>query len=763
MQGPGGHQNSDVFRVFVQTVRDYAMFLLDTGGLVLTWNAGAERIYGYREDEVVGRPFSILYPSQDIERGRPEQELRSAASEGSYQSEGEQLRKDGSRFRASSVTTALRDETGRLSGFACVTQDISKQSTAEAALHQGEGHYRQLVELSPCAICVLCDNRIVLANRSFQKLLGASRPDDLIGRPPLDLIHPDYHALFTERMRQLWDREEVVAQMDAKLSCLDGSVVDAEVLAAPHVYEGKPATQVTVHDLTTRCRVPQALLETESKYKNLVEKSLVGVYLIQEGQFVYVNPKLAEIFGYQDHEVMSRPVLELVAARDRALVEEQLRRRTEGSVQSLHYTFTGIRKDEHEILVEVHGSRTDYQGKPAVIGTLLDITEKSVLENQLRQSQKMEAVGRLAGGIAHDFNNLLTAIIGYSELLVPQFEVENPVRKDIEEIQRAGKRAANLTRQLLAFSRKQVLQPKVLDLNQVIGELEPMLRRLIGEDIELRTLLGGNLHAVKVDPGQIEQIVMNLAINSRDAMPQGGKLTIETSNVELDDSYSRRHVAVVPGSYVMLAVSDTGCGMDAETQSHIFEPFFTTKEPGKGTGLGLSTVYGIVKQSGGNIWVYSELGKGTVFKIYLPRVEELPGVDEARPQSSSEKTPCVETILVVEDEPIVRNLVRDVLRKEGYVVLEAQRGLEAVEMVARHQGPIHLLLTDVVVPQMGGHKLAGQLTRWRPDLRIVYMSGYTDSAIVHHGLLQAGTTFLQKPFTPEVLLAKVRQALSQNR
>ena len=384
--------------------------------------------------------------------------------------------------------------------------------------------------------------------------------------------------------------------------------------------------------------------------------------------------------------------------------------------------------------------------------------ELSQTQEQLTQARKMEAVGRLAGGIAHDFNNLLTVLIGRSQLLLRRLGAEDPVRADIELMEHTADRAADLTRQLLAFSRKQVLQPSVLDLNVVVANLAEMLRRLIGEDIALVTALDPALSHVKADPGQIEQIVMNLAANARDAMSKGGRLTLETANAELDAAYARRHVEVRPGPYVMLAVSDTGLGMSPETLTHIFEPFFTTKGPGQGTGLGLATVYGIVKQSDGHIWVYSEPGRGTTFKIYLPRVEEAVDPSVARPRLP-EPARGHETILLVEDEPAVRDLARDVLRAHGYTVLEARHGREALLISERHSGPIHLMLTDVVMPEMSGRELANRLASLRPTMPVIYMSGYTDAAVVHHGVLDPGTTFLQKPFTPDALARKMRQVL----
>jgi GAF domain-containing protein/CheY-like chemotaxis protein len=379
-------------------------------------------------------------------------------------------------------------------------------------------------------------------------------------------------------------------------------------------------------------------------------------------------------------------------------------------------------------------------------------------QDQLTQASKMEAVGRLAGGVAHDFNNLLTVMMGRTDLLLENMDHGDPRRPAIELIQKTTSRAADLTRQLLAFSRKQVLRPAVLDLNAAVANVSEMLRRLIGEDITLVTALAPALGQVKADPGQIEQVIMNLAVNARDAMPHGGRLTLETANVELDAGYARKHLGARPGPHVMLALSDTGVGMDAATQARIFEPFFTTKGPDKGTGLGLATVYGIVKQSDGNIWVYSEPGRGTTFKIYLPRVEEaaLPAPSIA---TSGRPPRGMETILLVEDEEAVRDLARDVLRTRGYTVVEASDASEALRICERHPGAIEMVLTDVVMPGMTGRDLADRLALLRPAIKVLYMSGYTDNAVIHHGVLDAGTVFLQKPFTPAVLAHKVREVL----
>jgi signal transduction histidine kinase/ActR/RegA family two-component response regulator len=391
-----------------------------------------------------------------------------------------------------------------------------------------------------------------------------------------------------------------------------------------------------------------------------------------------------------------------------------------------------------------------------------DISERRALEDQLRQSQKMEAIGRLAGGVAHDFNNLLTAILGYTNFVLEDLDKTHPVRRDVEEIRKAGESASSLTRQLLAFSRRQVLQPQIVDLNEIVRKMDGLLRRLIGEDITLSSRPGERLDPVFVDPGQMEQILLNLAVNARDAMPHGGILTIETANVLLDESYVAHHRGASVGPHVTLAVSDNGTGMTGETLSHVFEPFFTTKPRGEGTGLGLAMVYGIVKQSGGSIWVYSEPGKGTTFKISFPRAAE----EEPVPAP----TPVVmdaldggETILVAEDQPEVRALAHKTLTRHGYTVLEARSGTEALEIVRAYQGPIHLLLTDVIMPVMSGRELVTELSRSHPEIRILYASGYTDDAIVRHGMLDPGAAFLQKPFNPRSLLLKIREVLDAPR
>ena len=508
-----------------------------------------------------------------------------------------------------------------------------------------------------------------------------------------------------------------------------------------------------------RRRAEAALREAEAGYSTLVEQAPVGIYRSNPaGRFLSANRALACILGYDSPAEllgldMTRDVYADPAERQRLLDRDSYTEREYDEVEA-----TWKRKDGRRLTVQLSVRAVrDGSGDVEYYETFVrDVTEQRRLEGQLLQAQKMEAVGRLAGGVAHDFNNLLTVILSYSDLLLEDLPPEIPDRADVAEIRKAAVAASSLTRQLLAFSRQQVLEPRVLDVNTVVASTEKLLTRLLGEDVSLTTTLAAALGAVKVDPGQLEQIIMNLAVNARDAMPRGGRLSIETANVEMDESYVHGHPLARPGHYVMLAVSDTGTGMDAATQARIFEPFFTTKEAGKGTGLGLATVYGIVRQSSGFIWVYSEPGHGTSFKIYLPRVDE-PVSPAGAP--APQVVGGSETVLVVEDVAAVRAVTRQMLERQGYCVLEAANGATALSLARQHQSAIHLLVTDVVMPEVSGRELADQLVQLRPDMKVLFMSGYTDDAVVRHGILQEGIAYLQKPFTPDTLARKVRAVL----
>jgi two-component system cell cycle sensor histidine kinase/response regulator CckA len=505
----------------------------------------------------------------------------------------------------------------------------------------------------------------------------------------------------------------------------------------------------------------EGLRRSEMNFRSLVTNAPHGVCRCDSaGILLDVNPALVNMLACSSGmELINSNLANLYADSHQWFVlADNLRARQK---------FTGLtaewqRKDGKPVVVRLSGRA--FRGERDNIFYELfaeDITEHRALEQQFRQAQKMEAVGRLAGGIAHDFNNLLMVISGYSELLLDRVGPDPALRGPTQEIGKAAERATSLTRQLLAFSRKQMLAPKVIDLNLVVTESLKMLKRVIGEDIDLIMVPGGDLGAVKADPGQIEQVIMNLAVNARDAMPHGGKLTIETENVTLDQDYARYHAPVKPGEYVMLAISDTGVGMDAETQTHIFDPFFTTKGP-KGTGLGLSTVYGIIKQSDGHLWVYSETNKGTTFKIYLPRVSAPGAIATAQPAASAATSERGhETILLVEDEPNLRRLTRHALQKQGYNTIEAADGAAAMQLAFDYKGPIHLLLTDVIMPGMNGRELANQILTRRPDMKVIYMSGYTENAIGHNGTLEEGVVLLQKPFTLSALKTKVREVLDK--
>jgi len=530
------------------------------------------------------------------------------------------------------------------------------------------------------------------------------------------------------------------------------------------------ANEYLKREITERRRVEEEVRKSERRYRLLADNITDIIWTTDlDLRFTYFSPSIVQT-GYTADEAMTLSVQEFLTPASLELARKTLAKELAEESPDPTELFDsrtldlGIQsKDGVTLSAESRVNfLRDAEGRPVgILGVTRDTSERKRLEEQLHKAQELEAIGRLSGGVAHDFNNILTAVTGYSDFLLMELGPHDPRRGDLEGIKQATERAARLTQQLLAFGRKQVLQLKVLDLNSVVANMEDMLQRLIGEDIDLATALDPSLGRVKADPGRIEQVIMNLAVNARDAMPQGGKLTIKTMNVVLDDEYAHHHVEVEPGRHVMLAVSDAGIGMDEEIRSHLFEPFFTTKEDGKGTGLGLSTVYGIVKQSNGHISVHSEPERGTTFEIYLPRTDE--DADQIPQELASvERERGSETILLVEDDDAVRNLVLRILTSSDYTVLEARNGEEAIQVCQQHEGPLHLLLTDVVLPGgMSGLQIAERLAPLHPEARVLYMSGYTDDAIGRHGVLEPGIAFLEKPFAPTTLVRKVRLVLDE--
>lgn len=634
-------EGEERYRTLVEGVKDYAIFMLDPDGNVSSWNQGAQRIKGYRADEIIGQHFSRFYTHEDLEARKPELELKAAVVEGRYEERGWRVRKDGTRFIANVVLTPLWNDAGELRGFSKVTRDVTESELANIALKESEERYRFLSEgIAHQVWTAQPEGKVDYINQRTIKYFGPEV--DVLKDGWQDVVHPDDF----DSCSRLW----------------------AESLQTGKSHE-------------VECRLKRA-----------------------DGTYRWHSARA--IAGYD----------------------------ADGKI----YKWYGTNSDIHERKEAEEALRLS--------------------EEQLRQTQKLESIGQLAGGIAHDFNNLLAVINGYADLSLRRMTGDDPIRPKMEEIKRAGDHAASLTRQLLAFSRKQVMNPIVVDLNLVITNTSNMLKRLIGEDVEMILNLKQSLGQVKADPGQLEQVILNFAVNARDAMPQGGKLIIETDNVELSESYGEKHAAIKQGRYVRLTVSDTGVGMKPEVVERIFEPFFTTKEFGKGTGLGLSTVYGIVKQSGGYVWVYSELGVGTTFKVYLPRIDTQSAQSEVV-TTQTELVKGTETILLVEDEAMVRAMTREILESGGYSVLEAGDCDEAIAASKQYEGHIDLLLTDVIMPRTGGRETAEMIRQVRPDVKVLYMSGYTNDAILRHGVLGEGTFFIEKPFLPNTLTRKIRDLL----
>jgi PAS domain S-box-containing protein len=793
-------------RALIRTIPDM-VWLKDPAGVFLACNPAAAKFFNTPESAVPGKTEEDFFPVEAAELHRACDREASAGEDPVTHREWVVFRSDGRRALVETVRTPLRDSGGRLVGVLAgarditaagdagdrfpgprTPQDIADRARAEQELRAAHAELAVIYSHAPVVFLVVDEDLRVekvnetaarFAGRPESEMLGL-RPGGAIGclnsladpggcgyGPACGTCVVRQAVLDTVRNGNRHDNIEawlwVGTGPDVEHRCL-------LVFTAPLETHGKRKALVSVLDITCRKRAEEDLRTSEVRFRMLSEEAPIAISMARQGSIVYANPTYVRMFGFQSaEELYDYPLIELFAPQCRAEVTERANRRVQGLPVSKEYEAVCRRADGSEFPVLVAVSAMQFPEGPALVGFITDLTgpkqaeaERQLLEQQFRQSQKLESIGRLAGGVAHDFNNLLTIINGYSRMALDLVDERDPLRESLEAIHGAGERAVGLTNQLLAFSRKQILKPQVLDLNRVVSGMRPLLSRLLGEDVELCVELPEGHAIIRADLHQLEQVVMNLAVNSRDAMPQGGTLSIATAVVRWDESQARSHAGAQPGRYVSLAVSDTGEGMSEETRRHMFEPFFTTKEVGKGTGLGLSMVQGIVAQSGGHIEVHSEPGRGTTFRVYLPEVEEDAPEESGQPPSN----PAIggkATVLVVEDQPEVRKYAVAVLKARGYRVIEAESAGQALRTCERAGEPIDLVLTDVVMPQMGGGELASRLAERRPGIRVLFMSGYADDVIVRHGVLEQGAELIQKPFTPDQLTERVREILAGSR
>jgi PAS domain S-box-containing protein len=755
------HAEADRDRAFEQLRSQIARMplgylLLDVDTRIVDWNAAAERIFGYTRDEALRMeaPFETLVARRSWPQAR-ETLHRLRAGDMTALAINENLTKDGRAITCEWSNTPLFDADGVYMGAFALARDISERREAEIALRLSEERFRALVEQNSDAVVIIdAAATVTYASESIERVTGYP-PAQWVGRPLFARVDPASLGALEAALARAVARPGESVLVEYRSRHADGSWRQREAsllsrLADPAVL----GVVANFRDMTERHSAKDALQRATEQLRAFISILPIALWAVdRDGRITLSEGKLLERLGFVPGQLVGRSVFELY--QDVPQILEVIHRVLAGEeTATLSTEARGMTTDSRYVVL-----RGPDGAVTGAVSVVLDVSDRVLLEAQLRQAQKMEAFGGLAAGIAHDFNNLLTAILGFSELLLSRADLEPTIRRDLEEIRSAGDSAASLTRQLLAFSRKQILQPEVLDLNQLVDRMKNLLRRTIGEDIDLVTLPASPLGRVSADPGQIDQVILNLAVNARDAMPTGGSLTIETRNVDLDDAYCAVHAGAVRGAQVMIAVTDTGTGMDAATRARLFEPFFTTKERGKGTGLGLATVDGIVRQSGGSIEVSSEVGRGASFRVFLPRIDRAvaePAVDRGTAALNG-----TETVLIVDDQVEVRAVERACLARHGYTVLEAETGDAALRVAAEHHGPIDLLLTDVVMPVMSGADLARELIRLRPGARVLYASGYTDSVIVNHGVVRPDVDFIQKPFAPERLLRKIRDVLDK--
>jgi PAS domain S-box-containing protein len=743
--------------------------ITDAQGTILWVNAAFTRTTGYSSAEAIGQTPRLLKSGEHPAAFY--HELWSTIASGqSWSGEMTNRRKDGSIYVEEQTITPVPDAAGNPAYFIAVKQDRTLRRRADDALRGSEERYRLLAENSSDVIGLYnLSLNAVYVSPSVKQLRGYT-PDEVVARPMMDQLTPVSRELAARALQEEMEIERGglgdparSRTLEFEVLCKDGTTVWTESrFNGVRDSNGTLTGMIAVsRDITERRRAEETLRDTSQTLRTIIDASVLAIVALdRDGLVTLWNNAATRLFGWTAEEVVGRPLP--IVPEDRRAEFDEGRARSFAGKDAIYET---QRRRKDGSLVDVLRSSAavvDPQGE--VVGGMaifVDITERKQLEEQLRQAAKMEGIGRLAGGIAHDFNNLLTVIGGRSYILLSQLPAGHAMRRDLLLIQQTGDRAAALTRQLLAFSRKQTLSPAVIDLNEIVSGMRTLLERVLGEDVDVIMDLDPSLGYVTADPGQLEQVILNMAVNARDAMPEGGQLALETRHVDVDPTYARQKVDLAPGPYEVLSISDTGVGMDAAIVARIFEPFFTTKAVGKGTGLGLATAYGIVKQSGGHITVYSEPGSGTTLRIYLPRTETSESAPVAAEEAAARRG--TEVVLVAEDDANLRALTRDILASEGYTVLESQDVEDALRIAERQDGTIHLLLTDVVMPHMSGRVLAEGVKRFRPDVTVLYMSGYTDNAIVHHGVLDPETALLQKPFTPAALARKVREVLDQSR
>ncbi len=740
---------------------DDAIIGKDLDGTIQSWNTGAEKLFGYSAGEMTGTSMIRLIPAdRQDEENQILEKIRHGESVRNFETVWQA--RDGRWIDVSVTVSPIKDSTGKIVGASKVARDITERKKTEEALHESEEKYRCLFNSSKDAFMTLAppDWRFMSGNPATIAMFRARDEAEFVSKASWELSperQPD-GRLSAEKAKAMIEQamREGNHYFEWTHKRLDGEEFPATVLLTRLELKGRMLLNACVRDITEREQAEEKLM----LFRTLIERSNDAIEVVDSatGRFLDANESGCRTLGYTRDEMLSLTVFDLTPEVNRALFDAtnaQIKKAGHATLETLRR-----RKDGTTYPVEVSLSSVTLD-REYVVAIVRDITERRKLEAQFIEAQKMEAVGQLAGGVAHDFNNILAVIVGYSNLIQSALDPDSPLRKYTEQVHHSADRATGLTQQLLIFSRKQKVQPVVLDLNDAVKDLNKMLRRLVDEHIEMAVVPGKQTGRIKADPGYLWQVLMNLVVNARDAMPNGGKLTIATQNVTLDGDYARTHTGVMPGNYVMMSVSDTGTGMTDEVKARIFEAFFTTKPEGKGTGLGLATCQTIVQQSGGHIDVDSRVGGGTTFKIYFPQVDE-PLDTDAKFIKAGPLPRGTETLLVVEDEPALRQLAQLVLEAQGYAVLLAANGQDALRVAREHKGPpIRLVLTDVIMPRMGGKAMAEWLKTTYPDLKILFTSGYTDEAMAQHGVIEAGIDFLAKPFRPATLAHKVRELLDQ--